>query len=63
MHDLNLAALYFDRLVLLDEGRVVAEGAPSEVLHEERIRQVFGATVQVHQHPTCQAPQVVLLPL
>ena len=63
MHDLNLAALYFDRLVLLDEGRVVAEGPPAQVLHEERIRQVFGATVQVHMHPTCEAPQVVLLPL
>ncbi|MFQ6099955.1 MAG: heme ABC transporter ATP-binding protein [Anaerolineae bacterium] len=63
MHDLNLAALYFDRLILLDRGRVVAEGAPAQVLHEERIRQVFGAAVQVQEHPTRHTPHVVLLPL
>jgi len=63
MHDLNLAALYFDRLLLLARGAVVAQGTPAEVLYEERIHQVFGATVQVQQHPTRSTPQVVLLPL
>lgn len=62
MHDLNLAALYFDRLVLLDGGRVVAEGTPDQVLRQEQIRQVFGVAVKVQQHPTRPAPQVVLLP-
>jgi iron complex transport system ATP-binding protein len=63
MHDLNLAALYFDRLILLDEGQVVANGNPAEVLREESIRQVFQADVQVQQHPTHHTPQVVVLPL
>jgi iron complex transport system ATP-binding protein len=63
MHDLNLAALYFDRLILLDEGQVVANGSPAEVLREESIRQVFQADVQVQQHPTHHTPQVVVLPL
>lgn len=63
MHDLNLAALYFDRLILLDRGRVVVQGTPAQVLHEERIRQVFGAEVQVQEHPTRHTPHVVLLPL
>jgi iron complex transport system ATP-binding protein len=63
MHDLNLAALYFDRLILLDHGQVVAEGSPAQVLREERIRQVFGATVQVQRHPTRGTPHVVLLPV
>lgn len=63
MHDLNLAALYFDRLILLNEGQVVVQGAPSEVLQEERIRQVFGATVHIQEHPTRPTPQVILLPL
>jgi iron complex transport system ATP-binding protein len=63
MHDLNLAALYFDRLVLLDGGRLVAEGTPADVLQEERIRQVFGTPVLVREHPTRAAPHVVLLPL
>lgn len=63
MHDLNLAALYFDRLILLNGGRVVANGSPAEVLREESIRQVFQAAVQVREHPTHHTPQVVVLPL
>jgi len=42
VHDLNLAARFADQLVLLDHGRVVAHGAPADVLTHERIRDVFG---------------------
>ena len=42
LHDLHLAAHFFPRLILLDLGRVVADGPPSEVLAPERIREVFG---------------------
>jgi iron complex transport system ATP-binding protein len=63
MHDLNLAALYFDRLMLLNEGRMVSAGSPREVLSAERVRSVFGAQVLVQAHPTqARVPQVVLLP-
>ena len=42
LHDLGLAAHFFPRLVLLDAGRVVADGPPAQVLAAERIRDVFG---------------------
>ena len=42
LHDLGLAAHFFPRLVLLDAGRVVADGPPGRVLSPERIRDVFG---------------------
>ena len=42
LHDLGLAAHFFPRLVLLDDGRIVADGAPADVLSDERIRSVFG---------------------
>ena len=42
LHDLGLAAHFFPRLVLLDHGRVVADGPPAEVLSPDRIRDVFG---------------------
>ena len=42
LHDLALAAHFFPRLVLLDGGRVVADGTPADVLTPERIREVFG---------------------
>ncbi len=62
MHDLNLASLYFDRLILLREGRIVTEGAPKQVLSKEQIQNVFGAEVVIAPHPTRPVPQVVLLP-
>jgi iron complex transport system ATP-binding protein len=42
LHDLALAAHFFPRVVVLDGGRIVADGAPSRVLDVERIRAVFG---------------------
>lgn len=64
MHDLNLAALYFDDLVLLERGKIVAQGTPPEVLNAERIREVFNANVLVQAHPArADAPQVILLPI
>ena len=42
LHDLGLASMFFPRLVLIDRGRIVADGSPEEVLSDERIRDVFG---------------------
>jgi iron complex transport system ATP-binding protein len=47
LHDLNLAARAADRIVLLDAGRVVGDGAPAQVLEEARLRAVYGADVRV----------------
>lgn len=44
VHDLNLAARFADRIVLINEGRVVANGVPAEMLTKERINEVFGIT-------------------
>jgi iron complex transport system ATP-binding protein len=47
MHDLTLAAQYADRMVLLDAGRVSAEGRPHEVLTEALIAEHYGASIHV----------------
>jgi len=62
MHDLNLAALYFNRLVLLKEGKIWADGTPSQVLTEGIIRDVFSASVLVELHPVTGAPHIVVIP-
>ncbi|TQV89870.1 ABC transporter ATP-binding protein [Aliikangiella coralliicola] len=51
IHDLNLAAAYCDRLILLNRGRIVAQGAPELVLTKQQIQQVFEVNVHVDQHP------------
>lgn len=52
MHDLTLAGLYADRVMLLAEGRVQAYGTPIEVITEERIARHFGAAVEVRPTPS-----------
>jgi iron complex transport system ATP-binding protein len=47
MHDLTLAAQYADRMLLLDAGRVVADGPPVDVLTEAAIAQYYGAAIDV----------------
>ncbi len=62
MHDLNLASLYFDRLILLKEGRVSTDGTPAQVLTEDGIREVFSASVKVEPHPVTGVPHIVIIP-
>jgi iron complex transport system ATP-binding protein len=47
MHDLTLAAQYADRMLLLDAGRVAADGSPADVLTETAIAQHYGAAIDV----------------
>jgi iron complex transport system ATP-binding protein len=52
LHDLGLASLFFPRLVLLDAGRIVADGTAAEVLTADRIRDVFGVDPAIVRLPT-----------
>ncbi len=61
IHDLNLASLYFQRLVLLKEGRIFTDGGPSQVLTSDTIKEVFSASVQVERHPS-GVPHIIVLP-
>jgi iron complex transport system ATP-binding protein len=60
LHDLNLAAAYADRIVLLSKGKIAAAGAPKEVLVESVLRPVFGPEVMVRTHPDTNAPLVLV---
>ncbi len=51
LHDLNLAALFCKRLVLLKAGKVVAAGTPTEVLTEDKLEQAFAVRLEVHHGP------------
>jgi iron complex transport system ATP-binding protein len=60
-HQLNLAARFADRMILLDRGRVAAEGTPSEVFRREVMERVYGWPVRVDQDPVTGSLRVVPL--
>ncbi|MFI8963760.1 ABC transporter ATP-binding protein [Streptomyces sp. NPDC053493] len=62
LHDLTLAGAYCDRLYVLQAGRIVAEGAPEEVLTPALLRTVYGVEAEVIPHPRTGSPLVVYLP-
>lgn len=61
-HDLNLAGLYCDRLLLLDNGEINIMNLPNEVLREDKIQKVYSTNIKKIPHPKVPAPQMVLLP-
>lgn len=56
LHDLIQAARFADRLVLVREGRIVAQGAPAEVLTPANVQAVFGVEIVTLQDPDSAAP-------
>ena len=61
IHDLNMAARYCDRLVLLSGGRVLAEGSPEDVLSPETMESAFGVRAAVYRDPVTGALAVSLI--
>ena len=49
LHDLNHAAMFCDRIAVMQEGRIVALGTPARVLEPQRLSEVFGVTVDVER--------------
>jgi iron complex transport system ATP-binding protein len=62
IHDLSLAGQYCDRLVMLNEGRIVGEGEPQKVLSPRLLASVYGTKVWVFPHPVTGRPIVTAMP-
>jgi cobalamin transport system ATP-binding protein len=62
LHDLNLAALFFPRLVMLRDGRIYRDGSPKEVLTEKTIEEVYGIRVRVEPDTSGEKPQMFICP-
>ncbi len=62
LHDLNLASLYSDRILVLKDGRVVACGKPSEILDEKLLREVFEIDVRILFDSRLGRPFIIPLP-
>lgn len=59
LHDLNLAAAFADRVLLIVEGRLAAFGTPHEVLTSKRLSAAYNQSVQVLRHPLRDCPLVL----
>lgn len=62
LHDLNLAAQYADRILVMQNGQIVAEGTPHAVLTPAVIEQTFNLPAIVQEHPYHDCPLVIPLP-
>lgn len=58
LHDLNLAAQYSDRLVVLHNGKLVCDNTPWQALQPEMIKKVYGYDAIVAPHPTLNFPLI-----
>lgn len=61
LHDLNMAAMFADRIAILHEGRLLAIGNAQDVLTSENIRQAFGVDVSIAKHPVLGTPLIIPL--
>jgi len=62
LHDLNLASMYCDELIVLHNGRITAMGTPEQVVTAELISEVYQTKAVVFKHPEIFVPQVLLTP-
>jgi iron complex transport system ATP-binding protein len=60
IHDINMAAQFCDRLIMMRAGKIYAKGSPAEVVTTANILEVFGASSTVFPHPENNLPVVLL---
>lgn len=61
-HDVNLAAMYADHLLLLHKGQVLCQGLPDEVITFQTLEAAYGCTILVDESPLGKSPRVTLVP-
>jgi len=60
-HDLNLAAMFAGRILLIKDGQGLASGLPEEILTPDRLHQAYGCSMSVDRHPLSGAIRVSLI--
>jgi len=62
IHDLNIAALYCDRIVVMKNGCIVKQGTPEDIFNSRFIRHIFNAEVSIQTNPVTGKPQSFFIP-
>jgi iron complex transport system ATP-binding protein len=61
-HDVNLAAMYGDQLLLLKEGEIVCMGLPDEVLNFKTLEETYDCKLLIDKSPLGNLPRVTVVP-
>lgn len=61
LHDLNLASIFSDHVILMDKGSVISSGVPAEVITEANIRKTYNIDVQIIKNPNNHQPLIIPL--
>jgi iron complex transport system ATP-binding protein len=61
-HDLNLSSMFCDRLLLLAQGKALAQGRPKEVLRADLLEKAYGVRTHLDREPTRNRPRITLIP-
>ena len=61
-HDINLAAMYADHLLLLKQGRILSQGSPAQVCTYQTLEAAYGCTLLVDESPLGRFPRITLVP-
>jgi iron complex transport system ATP-binding protein len=61
-HDLNLAGMFCDELILMAAGKIVARGSVEEVIRQDVLQKVYGKSILVDKHPVLDRPAVFTMP-
>lgn len=59
LHDLNLASIFSDTIILIDKGKIKAVGKPYEVINKENIKEVYNLSVEVLENPISKCPYII----
>ena len=58
-HNINLASLFCDRLIVLENGKIIADGKPDEIITEDIMCALYGNEILVTNHPQIKRPMVL----
>lgn len=59
LHDLNLASIFSDEIILINDGQVLARGKPKEVITKENIKKAYNLSVEVLENPGNKCPYIM----
>ncbi len=59
LHDLNLAARYCSRMLLINDGNIIADGTPKEVMTQKNLKQIYDMKMIIRNNPLFNKPEVI----